>query len=244
MKKILFAPVFALLVSCMTGNKTVTPPEIIQTKVPGTGKNFTIEFFKGRSFNHPSLAFWVEDLEENYLETLYVTRFVATGIYGYGEMAPGKWKSGSGEARRPAALPYWSHKRGIKASDGLYTPSPQTAVTDAITTATPKGNFTLETGTSQKLPSKFRLLMEINQPWDSNSFWDNSKYPGDNDYATSLQPALVYAVTIDLTGDTKEYYLNPIGHGNPSGRDGLLYTDITTLTTAKDIAQKVVVHIQ
>ena len=90
---------------------------------------------------------------------------------------------------------------------------------------------------------KFRVLLEINQPWDSNKFWTNNKFPGDIDYFTSLQPALVYAVTIDPNSDETEYYLNPIGHSEPSGQNGKLFTDLTTFTTAKEIAEKIIVHL-
>jgi polyphosphate kinase len=36
--------------------------------------------------------------------------------------------------------------------------------------------------------------------------------------------------------------LNPIGHGHYSGKDGKLYTDISTLTTAKNIAEKLTIR--
>jgi len=236
--------VLLILVSCATEKQVGQQPEIITTALPGTLQTIEIEFIKGKAFNYPSFAFWVEDTEGNYIETLYVTRFVATGTYDHGELSPGKWSNTAGEARRPASLPYWSHKRGILAPDGLYIPSPSTPVPDALTGATPRSNFVLKTGTTCQKNKKFRIMMEINQPWDSNNFWVNSKFEGDPGYFTSLQPALVYSVTIDPTDSTGEYCLNPIGHGHPSGKDGRLYTDIETLTTAKEIAKKVIVRIK
>ena len=230
------------LFSCVSERQVGQTPDVITTTLPGTLRKMEIEFIKGKSFNHPSFAFWVEDLDGNYIETLFVTRYVATGKFGHGELEPGKWSNTSGEVRRPASLPYWSHKRGIVAPDGLYIPSPQTAVPDALTGATPRGDFLLKTGTTVQAAKKFRVLMEINQAWDSNSYWVNSKFEGDRDYFTSLQPALVYAVTVDLSGEDREFYLNPIGHSHPSGKDGKLYTDLSTFTTAREIAQKVVVR--
>ncbi|HDP68410.1 MAG TPA: hypothetical protein ENN20_07935 [Candidatus Marinimicrobia bacterium] len=85
--------------------------------------------------------------------------------------------------------------------------------------------------------------MEINQTWDSNHYWTNNKYPDDLEYFTSLQPALVYAVTIDLDSGISEYFLNPIGHSHYSGKNGLLYTDLTTFTTALQIAKKIIVRV-
>lgn len=244
MKNSIYLIILIILFSCASEKQIGQQPEIISTNLPGTAQTIEIEFIKGKSFNHPSFVFWIEDLKGNYIETLYVTRFVATGVYEHGESGPGKWKTDSGEARRPASLPYWSHKRGIVAPDGLYIPSPSTPVPDAITGATPKSSFVLKTGITFQKEKKFRILMEINQPWDSNSFWVNSKYEGDPDYFTSLQPALVYAVTIDLNESEKEYCLNPVGHSHPSGKDGKLYTDISTITTAREIAQKIIVRIK
>jgi hypothetical protein len=54
----------------------------------------------------------------------------------------------------------------------------------------------------------------------------------------------VHAATIDLSSSEKEYFLNPIGHSHPSGKNGKLYTNLTTITTAKNIAEIIVVHVK
>jgi hypothetical protein len=234
---IILAGVF--LFSCVSQKIGETETIHITTNKDGRGNQLTLEFIKGPSHNYPSMAIWVEDLEGKYLETLYVTRYVATGTYGRGELQPGQWSNQPGAARRPATLPYWAHKRGIRASDGLYIPSPENPVPDALTSATPSGNFNLNTFLSENKPGKFRILLEINQAWDSNKFWTNNKYPGDLNYYGSLQPSLVYAATVDPADTTGPVYLNPIGHGHPSGADGRLFTDLTTLTTAKEIIHSV-----
>ena len=113
-KLILLIIVFALWGCASTKNMN---EEVINLKTSpeyATG-NLTIEFFKGSAFNHPSFAIWTEDLEGNYIETLYVSQFVATGRFGYGEIEPGKWSGQPGTIRRTATLPYWAHKRNIKA---------------------------------------------------------------------------------------------------------------------------------
>jgi hypothetical protein len=46
-----------------------------------------------------------------------------------------------------------------------------------------------------------------------------------------------------LDSELTEYYLNPIGHSHYSGKDGLLYTDLSTFTTALQIAEKIVVRV-
>jgi hypothetical protein len=231
------------LAGCASQQNLPEDTEIIFTKPESINTNLEFELIVGKSHNHPSFAIWVEDLEGNYIETLYATQYYAKGVFGHGETEKGKWKSESGEVRRPATLPYWSHKRNIKAGDGLYAPSPETAVPDALTGATPKGNFTLKTGSKVTGEKVFRVLFEVNQPWDSNDFWTNDKFPDNFDYKTSLQPALVYAVTIDPDSGDKEFFLNPIGHSHFSGLDGKLYTDLTTITTASDIFSKILVRV-
>ncbi len=240
---------FALIVviflfSCVSPKNNPVEKLEISTNTAGTGNAIQLEFTKGKAFNHPSMAVWVEDLEGNYVETLFVTQFVAKGVYGHGQLAPGKWDSKPGEARRPATLPYWAHKRNIRASDGLYVPSPENPMPDALTGATPLGNFRLNSRLSGKMEGKFRILLEINQAWDANEYWTNNKFPGDSDYYGSLQPSLVYAGMVDMSAPGEPVYLNPIGHGHPSGLDGRLFTDITTLTTAKEIIRSVNVQIK
>lgn len=239
----LFLPLL-ILVGCFSARKLTGDPVVLRTTPSNGVRDMEIEFRKGKAYNHPSFAIWLEDNDGKYIETLYVTRYVAKGEFRYGEAAEGKWKNEPGEVRRPATLPYWAHKRDIKAPDGLYIPSPETAVPDALTAATPLTDFTLITSAGYSDAKAFRVMMEINQAWDSNEFWTNSKYADDPDYFSSLQPALVYAVIIEPQDTTREYSLNPLGHSHPSGENGRLYTDLTTLTTAKEIAKKITVRLK
>jgi hypothetical protein len=241
-------PAIFLLILFLTGcapRRTLDDEKVfIRTLPENVSLQLEVEFLKGKTFNHPSFAIWTEDPEGNYIETLYVTAYVAKGRFAYGELAPGIWKNEPGDARRPATLPYWAHKRNIKAPDGLYIPSPETAIPDALTSATPRGSFNLETATRHPGKGKFRVLLEINQAWDSNEYWTNSKFQDDLNYQGSFQPALVYAVTVDPNRKNTDYHLNPIGHSHYAGADGELYTDLTTFTTARDIAQKIIVRIR
>jgi hypothetical protein len=235
MKTLVIIIISIILTGCASQQKLTSEKQVMTTTPEQINTKLEFELTTGKSHNHPSFAIWVEDLEGKYIETLYVTQYFAKGIFGHGESEPGKWKNEPGEVRRPAALPYWSHKRNIKAADGLYAPSTETAVPDALTGATPKGNFTLSTGSKVAGDSSFRVLVEINQPWDSNDFWSNNKFPGDLNYNTSLQPALVYEAVIKTSSSQNEYILNPIGHSHPSGETGELFNDLTSITTAKDI---------
>lgn len=215
--------------------------ETIQTNIDGKGISIKLDFSKGESHNHPLMAIWLEDTSGRYIETLYIAESIGKGIFRHGEKSDGQWQAGP--VRRPAALPYWGHQRGIKASDGYYIPTPENPMPDAITGPTPSGNFTLQSKSSVPTPSVFKLLLEINQPWDWNEYWTNSKFPDDADYMTSSQPAVVYEAVIDLNSAQKEYMMIPVGHSHYSGLDGSLSSDLSTLTTALNIARSIKVRL-
>lgn len=214
-------------------------PDSLTININGKGLQLEIVFKKGEKHNHPTFAFWIEDPEGNYIQTLFVTQYIATGVYAHGDAGKGEWKRDKGPAERPAALPYWVHKRNVKNPDGSLLPNADHPVPDAYTGATPQNSFRLSAKTDKKIQGKFRLLMEINQPWDWNDYWTTAKYPNDPPYNPSAQPSLVYAVTIDPDCSDCEFFLNPIGHGHYAGKDGRLYTDLRNFTTAFDIVESV-----
>jgi hypothetical protein len=250
MKKNKFIPVIFILLILATSCSIVHNPakkdlalsDTIAVNLSEKGLEFVIYFEKGEKHNHPTFVFWTEDINENYLQTLFITKSFATGIFGHAPLNDTIWGTEPGVAKRPAALPYWWHKSN-KESIEITIPSPDQPYVDAYSGETPKGSFALKIKTNNITNNKFRLLMEINQPWDWNDFWTNNKFPDDNAYKTSCQPSLIYSVTIDPKSKIKEYYLNPIGHGHYSGKDGLLYTDLSTITTARHIINKVKVKL-
>ncbi|MBK7028978.1 MAG: hypothetical protein IPH45_07125 [Bacteroidales bacterium] len=215
-------------------------PERITSNIAGTGQKIEIEVFRGKSHNHPTFAIWLEDTDGKYVQTLFVTRAIGQGVFTYGDKSEGTWKPG--EVRRPAALPYWSHKRGVKATDGLFTPSPENPVPDAYSGATPKGSFNLQSRSDQSLSGDVILLLEVNQTWDWNEYWTNGLYPDDKDYKTSCQPSLVYSAKLNPSISGEWVELTPVGHGHYAGKDGSLTKDISTLTTAKQIMKSIKVR--
>lgn len=228
---------------CSTSRKAADQEsvQIIKTNVNGKGMDITLQFKKGESHNHPLMAIWIEDTSGNYIETLYVAESIGKGIFQHGDRSRGFWKEGP--IRRPAALPYWAHKRGIQAPDGYYLPTPEDPMPDAVTGPTPPGDFTLESRATSNLPDEFFVLLEINQSWDWNEYWTNNKYPEDINYKTSSQPSLVFAAKISREAGADQVLMQAIGHGHYSGADGSLNEDISTLTTALDIVESVVLTI-
>jgi len=241
-KQLQIISVSLLIFGCTTSKVPVNEsPDHFTYNPSGQGPEIEIELVKGEAHNHPLMAIWVEDQQGAYIQTLYVSESIGKGVFQHGDASRGFWMPG--EIRRPAALPRWSHQRGIKAADGLYLPSPDNPVPDAYTGPTPGKSFILHTRLDKPGLKKFNILFEINQTWDWNEYWTNNKYPEDKEYKTSCQPALVYSAMIDLDHPKDEYLMEIIGRSHHSGANGLLYDDIHTLSTALHIADQIIARI-
>lgn len=216
-------------------------PELFSYNPGGAGPAIEIEMIRGEGHNHPLMAIWVEKPDGTFMQTLYVAESIGKGMFQHGDASRGFWMPG--EIQRPAALPHWSHKRGIKNDHGHYLPTPTNPVPDAYTGPTPGRSFNLSTRMDQEPEGSFVVKFEINQTWDWNEYWTNNKYPDNDEYKTSCQPALVYAVTVDSSDPQKEYPMELIGRSHHSGANGDLFTDLETMTTALHIAEKIIVRV-
>lgn len=185
--------------------------------------------------NTPQMAIWVEDLDGNYIATVFATKKIATE----------GWMANGGN-RRKEALPHWCYKRGVQYSDGLYLPTKDQPLVDAITGATPDKSFQVKTTPKGNL-RQFVLKFEVNHSTDFNSAYPKGASVGDSNYSGGEmgggQPALVYAALVDLDSMTKEYKLTLVGHSSPDGSSGELYPDLSDLTTALSIVKEVAVVI-
>lgn len=228
-----------LLSACKAKEVQRTTPENYEYNVGASGPALEIGFQKGESHNHPLMAIWIEDLQGNFIQTLYVAKSIGTGVFEHGKASQGKWQPG--EIKRPAALPVWGHKRGIQTDDGFFLPDNSKPIADAYTGATPAGDFNMLVHLDNADLKEFNVYFEINQSWDWNEYWTNNKFPDDADYKTSSQPSLVYKTTVNLESDQDTYPMDLIGHGHYSGKNGDINKDLSTITTAKNIIKEVLV---
>jgi hypothetical protein len=237
----LLIPLTVLVLSCSNSHVPLEEsPDQFNYNPQGLGPAIEIEMTKGEGHNHPLMAIWVETPDGQFVQTLYVSESIGKGVFQHGDASRGFWQAG--EIQRPAALPYWAHKRGIKNKEGLYLPTPTNPIPDAYTGPTPGQSFILNTKLDEPGLEKFILFFEINQTWDWNEFWTNNKFPDDEEYKTSCQPALVYSANIDLKNPKEAYEMKAVGRSHHSGANGNLYTDLETLTTALHIAEKIEVR--
>lgn len=203
----------------------------------GSAYTHDFELFWGiKKNNVPQMAIWIEDLSGNYLTTIYVTHSIATQ----------SWTAAGGD-RRKSALPVWCHSRGIPYPDGLYLPTKKEPVADGISGATPKGSFDVKLRPVGDL-KQFVVKIEVNHSTDWNDHFPKDAKEGDVNYSGgkggSGQPAVVYSAIIDLNSGSKQYTANIVGHSSPDGSDGNIYTDISSLTSALDIIQEIIINIQ
>lgn len=201
-----------------------------------TGENWIHKFplFLGiKKDNPPQFAVWLEDLDGNYLSTVYVTEKIATQ----------GWVS-SGGNRRKEALPHWCYQRGVIYEDGLYLPTKKHPFTDAQTGATPKSDKQLKILLSD-FTTPVVIKAEFNHSIDFNNYFPKTANAGDENYSGgemgSGQPAVIYADTIFPYQTQSELKL--IGRSSSDGSNGRIYTDLEKLTTAKSIAKSVKVQI-
>ena len=243
MKRPLLISLLAILILSCTNTRVPVEesPDHFSSNPMGSGPALEIEMTRGEGHNHPLMVIWVETMDGTFSQTLYVAESIGKGVFQHGEASRGFWKAG--EIQRPAALPYWSHKRGIKNEKGYYLPTPTNPVPDAFTGPTPGKNFILHTKLNEPGLNRFNVLFEINQTWDWNEFWTNDKFTDDEEYKTSCQPALVYSASIDLENPKKEYPMTIIGHSHHSGTNGELFTNLETLTTALHIAEQITIRV-
>lgn len=228
-----------LLVQCKTTQVETESKLSIVIKSSESGPGMTVSFSNGLGYNRPTYALWVEDMEGNYKETIFITKSYASGVFGHEMQGDSVWKNTSGPSYQPAALPYWTHKKGLIDEKSLI-PTPEHPFVDAYTGATPEQSFEIKTKESSQA-EKYRILLEVNQSWDWNSYWTNNKYPENTAYKHSAQPSIIYAVEINKEG--KDFFMNPIGHGDPKGESGNLFTDLSTLSTAKEIFQSIEIQV-
>lgn len=243
-KSIILLTLSLLLVwGCKTNKNQIEFVKItdsVSYNVLSDGQKIELQVTKGNEFNHPTFVIWQEDLQGNFLKTLFVTESYAKGVFGHQMVGDSMWLDKPGASYQPAALPYWTFKKG-KINNNGYVPTTDNPYVDGYSGATPIGDFAFTTKTDNS-NKKYIIYLEVNQTWDWNKYWTNNKFPDNDAYKHSAQPSIIYAVTIN--DQDSIYFLNPIGHGDPKGETGKLYTNLSTLTTAKNIFESIKITIE
>lgn len=219
------------------------------------GQNLTIDVRTGPYYNWPQYAIWLEDLDGNYLQTLYASNAIAADHFAYKADYQGgnnqvqlsdtqiSYQPESAQERsRPEALPVWNHQRGGQTGQTIKAIASGENL-DGYTGATLGNSYLLQA--QADLPERFRVKMELNNSFDWNDYYHRDRFGDDPIYTGSGfvgQPSVIYEAVIDNSQPFNAMTL--IGHGHHSGKDGKIYADISRLTSATKIIDRAIVEYQ
>ncbi|MBI9109287.1 MAG: hypothetical protein JEZ04_21250 [Spirochaetales bacterium] len=227
-----------LLFSGCVMNKLDNTPQAIVLRAVSGGTGLEIDVSAGEQwasrmqagpfiFNVlPQMAIWLEDGNGEYVETLYVT---GADFKKLRHAA----KNGDGAGFFSECLPYWASR---VESAGEALPSKENPYPDTITSATPMGDFTLDTMTASEAP--IVIFAELNKSGDENAFFTKEA----NGWAG--QPSLIYRADIRKlqAGDTVKLKLE--GQGGMLGVKAGIFSDLNGFDTALKQVREITVSFE
>jgi hypothetical protein len=213
------------------------PSASATTNAGESGTALQVYVYGGSEFaQNPMYTVWVENMSGVYLQDLFVTTAAGTNIYPFT----------AGFVARPMSVPYWAHKACIIGAYASYPTmylaqptadgGPHPADLDAVTGATIKQDFVLNTKRKADGVTQFRVLLEVNRSRDWNAYYTNP------DYEPCGQPSLVYSAAVDLASAQEFYVMGLQGAGDPLGNSGAL-GGTANVTTALDLVDQIVVRV-
>lgn len=210
----------------------------------------SIDLVRAEHYWHPQMAIWMENENGTYIKTLFVSKATAKGFFFGGRNKENfkefdESKQTEGKYRRVNALPIWSHKRGVRYLDGALVPTRENPLPDAISGATLSDNFYLRTSTDYH--QKFRIKVELNVAFDDNEYYSEFDFPNDEIFHNGTgqlgQPSILFESLIDMNDSKKYYLMKLMGHGHHSAQTGTIYEDVSKLTTALQLVERIVVGV-
>lgn len=240
-----------------------------QTPPDAEGIPLTIDLRKGPYFMWPQYAIWLETLDGQFIQPLYITQKLARNEFStkvskrnFDQVfTENPFLSSDGEdvftyeddpatnnqRLRPESLPVFLHKLAIQTPEGLFVPTGKDTTIDAYSGATLTDNFLLSSRSRKELPKRFKVRLEINQSFDFNDYYSSNRFPDDPVYSGSgysAQPSLVYEVIVDLTSEQRYFPMQIAGRGHHSGANGTLFPDLENLTTARELIDRVIIEVK
>lgn len=232
------------------------------------GTKLKIDLRKGPYFMWPQYAIWLETLDGEFIQPLYVTKKLANNnfsnkvtkindsqIFTSNPYTSGRDKNeifqveknpeSAHQRMRPESLPVFLHKLAIQTEEGIFVPTGKDTEIDGYSGATMLNNFLLSSRSKKPLPEHFKIRLEINQSFDFNEYYSSDRFPNDPVYSGngySAQPSVIYEAIIDNNSSQIYYPMVLIGHGHHSGQDGQLYKNIENLTTATKLVDRIIVE--
>ncbi len=124
----------------------------------------------------PQFAVWLEDPLHKTIRTVWVTQCTGRGNWGNNIV-------------RPISLPYWVSRWNLE-TQCKGDPTPENPTIDAVTGATPKDDFIIETKVTAN--SVWYYYIEINTSGDYNDAFPVKQKDGRRDLNGNGQPSIIY----------------------------------------------------
>lgn len=240
-----------------------------KTRDADQGPKITIDLRQGPYFAWPQYAIWIEDMQGNFIQPIFVTSKLANNnfvnkvakkdhdavftshVFLSGDIDlkatfdAGIYPESKAERARPESLPVFLHKYQQSSASKRLIPDGDDAIADAYSGATITQSFLL-TANLKKPRRRFKVRLEINNSFDFNEYYSSDRFPDDDVYSGngySAQPSLVYEASLDLDNLNSLTPMALIGRGHHSGKDGEIYQDLENITTALDMIDRIIVEI-
>lgn len=235
------------------------------------GQTITVELTKGAYFLWPQYAIWLETLDGEFVQPLYVTSAIGTNNFTNkvtkkdpsqvftshmmigasadpaNTLVGGEDPQSKDSRMRPESLPVFLHKLGMKAKNGYFVPTDDSLSVDGYSGATMTNNFIYNAKLPSSLSGQYIVRFEINHSFDFNEYYASDRFPDDEIYSGdgfSAQPSIIYQAMIDFDEPDQLLKMQLIGRGHHSGRDGKVYKDVSNLTTALELIDRVIVSVK
>lgn len=174
----------------------------------------------------PQFALWIQDENGNSCQTIFATK----------KASKKKWIFAPKEGR-PESLPVWYHS-----CKNFYVSEPKNEM-DAVTSATPKGSFEISRKIQLSAEKKYFVYAEVNKSFDYNEFYPKDAEKNSSEYSgVNGQPSAVYRA--EFSFENLEANLELVGTGSLDGKSPSIESKTETLTTAKNLVEKIIVNIE
>lgn len=248
----------------------ITYIQIDNSTAEALGAGITIDFRKGSHFTWPQYAIWLETMEGEFVQPLFITSKLANNNFvnkvskkNAGQVLTSNpftseeldfrdvfdfivEPASKRQRLRPESLPVFLHQLGLISEEGVRVPTKKDVIADSYTGATILDNFLYTSKTDAELHGEYRLRFEINQSFDFNAYYSSDRFPNDAIYSGngySAQPSVIYEAIIDFCDQQRFYVMSAIGHGHHSGKNGGLYPNLDQLSTALDVVDRIIVEV-
>ncbi len=234
-----------------------------------TTPQLSIEFKAGAAFQWPQYAIWLETLEGQFVQPIYVTQKLAENNFANRVSTrdknavftdnpferPGFTMEQAfdlvvepetrNDRFRTESLPVFLHK--LASNNQSVEANQISKLVDGYSGATMMNNFIYRASVEHKLSGIYRLRLEVNQSFDFNQYYASDRFPEDAIYSGSgysAQPSVIYETEINFDKPNALFVMKLIGRGHHSGQDGEVHADLSGMTSALQLVDRVLVEVK